>query len=430
MRFSRDRRGQSVVVGTVILFGFLILALSLYQVQVVPQQNGQVEFQHFEEVENDLVDLRAGILQAASTDQPQYRTIQLGTSYSTRLFGINPPQPGGTIRTSEPYNITITPESGDPINVSTRFVEYRPGYNELDRLPTWYDASVLYLDGRDQGDGLAVIEDQALVEDGEVRIVAVQNEFRRSGTGKVTMALLPSDNVTKNIPAGNLTVSVPTRLNESEWETQTDLPTTSDVYGGVSADPNEEGVYRLTLDTTAENLTVDSVGLGAGPEDAAQNANAAGDAPVQQSTVIRVNDDARLIGTGDKENAGVEFSISNARGQTVELQSVVIESTTSRDAEELRNSTGTGQTVISVSSATTETYEVGNDGYTLQELAVLSSPLSIVPGNDAVVRVTYFTDGTRQGNNVGNYVDMTGTSITIRFNFSDGTQRTVVVSPQ
>ena len=417
------------MIGTVILFGFLILALSLYQVQVVPQQNGQVEFQHFEEVRNDLVDLRAGILQAASTDQPQYQTVRLGTSYQTRLIGINPPSPAGTIRTSSAYNITITPESGDPINVSTRFIEYRPGYNELDQPPTWYDASVLYLDGRDQGDGVAVIEDQELIKDGEVRIVAVQNEFRRSGTGQVTLALLPTDNVTQSIPQGNLTVSIPTRLNESEWERKTDLPTNSDIYRGVSADTNGDGVYTLTLNTTAENLTVDSVGLQEAPEDAAQNANAAGDAPVRQASVIRYNDDATTVGTGDQLNAGIEFSITNDRGQTVQLKSIVIEGTTSPDAEELRNGSGTGQTVMSASSGAVATYEVDNDGYVFTQVAELSSPLSIVPGNDARISLTYFTDGNRQGNNkVAGYVDMTGETVTVRLEFSDGTTRTIGVS--
>jgi len=159
MRFSRDRRGQSVVIGTVVLFGFLILALSLYQVQVVPQQNAQTEFEHFEEVRNDLVELRAGILQAGSVDQPQYQTVRLGTSYSTRIFAINPPDPAGTIRTTESYNITIE-GSGESVNVSTRFIQYRPGYNEIDQSPTWYDASVLYVDARDEGGGIAVIEER------------------------------------------------------------------------------------------------------------------------------------------------------------------------------------------------------------------------------------------------------------------------------
>ena len=170
-----DNRAVSTVIGVVILFGFLILTLSLYQVEIVPQQNAEMEFQHSGEVRNDLVELRAGILQAGSIDQPQYQTVQLGTSYPTRVFTINPPPPAGTIRTTESYPITIAYESNGTVieTIPTRFIEYRPGYNELDQSPTWYDASVLYLDARQEGGGIAVIEDQSLVNDGKVQITAL-----------------------------------------------------------------------------------------------------------------------------------------------------------------------------------------------------------------------------------------------------------------
>ncbi|PHQ47719.1 hypothetical protein DJ68_00315 [Halorubrum sp. C3] len=264
MRFSRDRRGQSVVVGTVILFGFLILALSLYQVQIVPQENAEVEFQHFEEVRNDMVELRAGILQAGTENRTQYETVRLGTSYPPRLFAINPPAPSGVLRTSDSYNITIEGESGDPVNISTRFIQYQPGYNEIDRSSTWYDASVLYLDVREEGGGIAVIEDQNLInEDGEVRITALQNEFRRSGTEQTTLDLFPADSVNQSIPEGNLTVTVPTRLSGEEYWNDADIP--DDVYGGVS-EADDNGVRNLTLNTTADNLTVDTVGVQEKPE--------------------------------------------------------------------------------------------------------------------------------------------------------------------
>ncbi|TKX79392.1 hypothetical protein [Halorubrum sp. SD626R] len=284
MRFSRDRRGQSVVIGTVILFGFLILALSLYQVQIVPQQNAQVEFQHFEEVRNDLVELRAGILQAGSTDRPQYQTVRLGTSYSTRLFAINPPAPAGTIRTTESYPITISNGSGTPegtVTIPTRFIQYRPGYNEIDQSPTWYDASVLYVDARDEGGGVAVIEDQELVDSDEtVRIIALQNEFRRSGTGRVTIELRPAENISETLPEGDdLTVTIPTRLNESDWESKTDL-TDSAAYDsvtdtGADLSIDNSNIYNLTLSTSTANLTVDTVGVQEAPNDPKQNSEAA-----------------------------------------------------------------------------------------------------------------------------------------------------------
>jgi hypothetical protein len=321
------------VIGTVILFGFLILALSLYQVQVVPQQNGQVEFQHFEEVRNDLVELRAGILQAGSTGQTQYQTIRLGTQYPTRLFGINPPAPAGTIQTSKSYNITIE-GSGESVNVSTRFLQYRPGYNELSPSSTWYDASVLYLDARNEGNGIAVIENQNLVSDGgEVQVTALQNDFRQSGTGRVTLELYSAENVT-DLPEGPLNITVPTRLSEGEWKNKTDLPTNSSTYVGITDDANGDGVYNLTLNTTDDALTVDTVGIQSPPAGDGESVQTETDEnqqnpPVTESVSVRVDD------LTDRRSNNPEFYVSYEAQGTFDEIRISAESTQSTASDDL-----------------------------------------------------------------------------------------------
>ncbi|MYL68653.1 hypothetical protein [Halorubrum distributum] len=326
-----DNRAVSTVIGVVILFGFLILALSLYQVEVVPQQNAETEFQHSGEVRNDLVELRAGILQAGSIDQPQYQTVQLGTSYPTRVFTINPPPPAGTIRTTESYPITIASNGTVIETIPTRFIEYRPGYNELDQSPTWYDASVLYLDARQEGGGITVIEDQSLVNDGKVQITALQNEFRRSGTGRVTVELRPAESITGDIPEGDLNVTIPTRLSDEEYWNGTDI--SSDIYS-ITDDENGDNVHNLTLETTTTNLTVDTVGVQEAPEEPSQNDNArlggggsdsSGELPVG---LVYNNDAIAIDGNDDPSpdrSGGVKFSVTNQYEQPVTITSMTID---------------------------------------------------------------------------------------------------------
>ncbi|WP_241431560.1 PKD domain-containing protein [Halorubrum distributum] len=265
MRFSRDRRGQSVVVGTVILFGFLILALSLYQVQIVPQENAEVEFQHFEEVRNDLVDLRAGILTAGQADTPQFKSVELGTNYPTRLFAINPPPPTGTLQTSDAYNVTIT-NGTETVTIPSRFLSYTPGYNELSRTPTRYDGSVLYLDGRERGENVVVIEEQSLVDDGTVRLTVLQNEYRRSGTQRATVELYPTNSTsTDGIPTGEVNITIPTRLNASTyWDGAIG---DESVYTGVEDDRYAEGVHGLTLRANSDDTRVNTVGIQESPNE-------------------------------------------------------------------------------------------------------------------------------------------------------------------
>ena len=398
MRFSHDRRGQSVVIGTVILFGFLILALSLYQVQVVPQQNGQVEFQHFEEVQNDLVELRAGILQSGSTDRSQYQTVQLGTSYSTRLFAINPPAPAGTIRTVEsPYPITISHPNGTVIEtIPTRFLQYRPGYNEIDQSPTWYDASVLYVDAR--GGGIAVIEGQNLVdENGEVQIVALQNEFRRSGTSRVTLELRPTENVNVTLPEGPVNVTIPTRLSEDNWENKTDL-TDRDAYVGVT-DTGDQDIYNLTLNTTAEKLTVDTVGVGEAPEEPAQNDDGAFGGGVSGT-------DGGDGGVDSLPSGAVAYDDANSNG-------VYDAGETTYTAPDLQNFDRAVDLVVA-RSTTVSSYDINADAITVDTGVTMENQfgsVSLTTNSGGDIRIRGTIDTT---NNPGSSIGLDGGTVNIR----------------
>jgi hypothetical protein len=143
---------------------------------------------------------------------------------------------------------------------------------------------VLYLDARGDGGGIAVIEDQALVDSGEVQLTALQNEFRRSGTGRITLELRPAESVTGDIPEADLNITVPTRLSDEYWS-RTNIP--NNEYN-ITNDSNGDGVYNLTLETTTSNLTVDTVGVQEAPEDPTQNdAARVGSEPIETESSIK-----------------------------------------------------------------------------------------------------------------------------------------------
>ncbi|WP_193310539.1 hypothetical protein [Halorubrum halophilum] len=438
-----DNRAVSSVIGVVILFGFLIIALSLYQVEVVPQQNAETEFQHSGEVRNDLVELRAGILQAGSIDQPQYQTVQLGTVYSTRVFSINPPAPAGTIRTSKSYPIIIAYESNGTVieTIPTRFIEYQPGYNELDRSPTWYDASVLYLDARDEGGGIAVIEDQNLVDsDGEVQITALQNEFRRSGTGQVTLELRPAENVIGDIPEADLNITVPTRLSNGEYWDSADI---SNNKYSVTDDANDDGIHNLTLETTTSSLTIDTVGVQEVPEEPVQNSNARiggstsqNDPPVVEELIYQ-NDAVAYDGNDfDAVAGGVNFSVTNRVGEDVTITDVRVTPRNSAISDLSDDGLPNGEPVTSEvyvaadladayvdyddGTALPKTVDLDTDGFTNNGNAQLSD------GATATFYLYEFTNGFSS-------VDMSGEDVEITITYqpaSGGTEtKTFTITP-
>ena len=147
-------RGQVVVVEILLLLALLIIALGMYQAFGVPDQNKQVEFDHNQEVQSDLIDLRNALLDVRSSDQVesnrQHRSarVRLGTRYVNRIVGINPPDPQGTLRTIDHGNITIDGATvdgdfeGDPTETllgtshDTKTLVYEAGYSEYHNPPT------------------------------------------------------------------------------------------------------------------------------------------------------------------------------------------------------------------------------------------------------------------------------------------------------
>lgn len=265
--FKKDNRGVSELIGIIVLFGFLIVALAGYQAQVVPQQNAEIEFQHFQEIQNDLVEVRSAISTAGQSGVAQYPTVTLGTNYPTRLFTINPPPPSGTLQTSAVYNISISNQSGSgPKNVSTQFLEYKNGYNELDIGSIWYENSVLYLDERNAGGGIVPYEDQNIINGNEsARVTALQNDFRASSNGRVTLDLEPTENATINSSEleGNVTIKIPSRLNDTTyWDEAIDTTGSNGLwYHGTEPYPGESDIYWVNITVDADKLKINTVGI-------------------------------------------------------------------------------------------------------------------------------------------------------------------------
>jgi len=268
-RLHDDSRAVAPLVGAILLLGFLVIGLSLYQAQIVPQQNSETEFEHFEDTQNELIELSDDISMVGEFNRARYPTVKLGTNYQTRTIAINSPPPAGLIQTSDAYPINISNGGELKAQPQTRFIEYRPGYNELDIGSTWYEHSLLYLDDRENGGGISVIQDQELVDNGQVTITALQNPFEETGTSRLTIEIYPKNDFTESdIPdEGELNVTVPTRLDADEYWNQT-LEDAGDTYQGVNDSAHKENeIHAIELIVDAEDLQVNTVGIQTAPDE-------------------------------------------------------------------------------------------------------------------------------------------------------------------
>ncbi|WP_167837424.1 beta strand repeat-containing protein [Halosimplex halophilum] len=236
-----DDRGQSIQIGAVLLFAALILLLSLYQATVVPQQNERVEFDHSQQVQADLLDLRNAVVSTFGESASRAVSVQLGTTYPSRVLAVNPPPVSGSLSTAGTAdgdvsfslaNVEALDEEtddfweagGSPRTYSTGSVVYRPRYNEYGQPPrTVYDSTVLYDNFTFEGATLAR-SGQTMVDGSTVSLVALNGSLQRSSSDAASVDVRPVSASSTTVAVTNrasgdpITVRTATRLPESTWE--------------------------------------------------------------------------------------------------------------------------------------------------------------------------------------------------------------------
>ncbi len=293
-----DDRGVSEVIGSILVFGLLVSLLAIVQTQAVPDANNEVEFQHNQEVQRDLSKLSAAISRSSITGSGEVASVATGTTYPQRLVLYNPPAPTGALRTSEPRNIYVFNVSGtdretqdyiintlgtnfsgqinESFSLTTSRLTYEPDYNLYQNAPTTaMEYGVLY----NQREESTTIESTGSIVDGK------QINLRLLGDGLSSSGQLTRTVRTETLSTGggasvrgindiqapnrnNLTLRLPTRINESEW-TGTLLAGEIDDPGGANDDALEPGDhcqiqvltesgYQTVAESSFGNATADN----------------------------------------------------------------------------------------------------------------------------------------------------------------------------
>jgi hypothetical protein len=217
------------VLGFAILFAVAMTARTLYQVNVVPEKNEQVEFEHTQDVARDMATLQDQLQAAGTTGAPQRATVRLGLRYPQRTVGVNAPHPRGRLATTGPEQVVVenavaTGEAGDYWDGSartfdTRHLTYAPSYNYRDRDPSFRLEPGLLAR---QVDGGTVVESgSGPVTGSRIDLVTVAGEYSESGRSK-SVELVPVSGGgayrTVTDDGGPITLTIPTALPASAWQ--------------------------------------------------------------------------------------------------------------------------------------------------------------------------------------------------------------------
>lgn len=226
-----DRRGVSEVIGSILVFGLVVMLVSLLQVQAIPNANEEVEFEHSQQVRGDFSDLQVAMDEAVDSGRSQSASVQMGVDYPSRLLFYNPPSKSGTLRTTERETMRISnvesstdaevffSHSGGSVAYETRSLVYSIGYNELQNSPSDVrEPAVTYR----RENGVPLVSDTTLVEGRTINLVAIGGELDTGGgtSEKVEAKPIsaPAKTYTIRDRNGPVTIEVPTQLSEPTWK--------------------------------------------------------------------------------------------------------------------------------------------------------------------------------------------------------------------
>lgn len=267
MDSGEEDRGVSELAGAILIFAAIIITLSVYQATVVPIQNERVEFNHNLDVHAEMQELRQAILNVPESGGSETVTLELGVRYPSRAILVNPAPAVGTLETEgtsvgEPNmsisNAATTGEvgdfwNGDPHEYATGAVVYRPGYNQYTDAPTTnYENSVAY----NRFDDTEIpLTDQSIVDGRRITLTAVGGNLSRNAVGETSVDVRSTSpglrTVAVSDEGGNVTVSVPTKLDLATWQDllEDELVANGGHVVGVSMNPIADSEFdRLTVE--------------------------------------------------------------------------------------------------------------------------------------------------------------------------------------
>jgi hypothetical protein len=154
----KSNRGQAEQIGFILIIVAVLSLFTLAQVQFAPQVRNTAEIEHGSQVISDYQDIHGDTLTASLSGQRGSSVLQMGSSYPTYLILAHPPDPGGTLRTSDSKSLEISNAKavndetaefvdGDTQSFEHHSLRYSPRYNEFESAgDTVIEQGTLYQD--------------------------------------------------------------------------------------------------------------------------------------------------------------------------------------------------------------------------------------------------------------------------------------------
>ena len=317
-----DDRGVSEVLGAILLFGILVIAIGGYQAFVVPTQDAQVEHRHDVQVSDEFLEIQKAISNAAASERTRTTSVSLGAEYPFRVLAMERPPIASTLRTTDEGLMALEGTEGAHdleyvcgMEPRTRSIRFQAQYREHEGTGEFvYEHGVIY---RDLDDGIHVTSDQELVDGSRIHLTPLVNgDFDTTSSSSEQLRFVPGETGTVTVDAEDeLNLTIPSSLSTDVWEEA--------VLGDEveSVEDAGEGAVKLVLPADTYTIECTPVGIGGAPDqgtvptdDREEKFNAIN--PGANGSVVLV--DSSELG-GDASNVSIRLDNRTDASEPVEI---------------------------------------------------------------------------------------------------------------
>lgn len=273
-------RGQALQIGAVLLLGILVVLIAVWQATVIPEQNEQIEFDHNQDVQDQMLELHGEAMATTDSDSSKSASVTLGTDYPSRLLFVNPSDATGTLETANNGEVIIENADASELDgeqfwdgetdreYTTTRLDYTPDYNLFGEAPrTVFDHGVLY-NAFDGGDVTLPVSSQSVVSGNTISLVMLDGEYRETGPGSIDPTFDPVSTQTETVrvKAENeedpITITLDSEIDADTWE--------EDILGDEEYVEDVTGSDEIEIELAAKeddefvtyDLKLSKIGLG------------------------------------------------------------------------------------------------------------------------------------------------------------------------
>ena len=268
-----NNHAVSEVLGAILLFGIIIVALGGYQAFIVPQQNAEIESNHDAQVSNEFAQIQPAISNAVGSSRARTTSVTLGTRYPVRAAALNPPTVSGQLGTGVSGDLRVNHDSRIDAcaltddRPNTTSIRYNANYKELDNTgPFVYENGVTY---RETDGGILQRTDQQLIDGSTIRLYPlVAEQFSTGSSSSEQLRFIPGETGVRTVDVGKdekLDITFPSRLDKDEWKK---ILGDADNFDSVddSAPDDTVTVTVSPSEETTYTVRCTPVGVGSAPE--------------------------------------------------------------------------------------------------------------------------------------------------------------------